>query len=643
MTETSMHVQEVDPVPAPAPADVRTATESTDALGFDAAVRGVAELVAHRCTKNPLTVALLGPAGSGKSFALGRLLDFAKAFSRSAGPDSPFAANVVIARVNASAGAEPAAALAAGVYEAMRAAGGDNAILAEEAVASGADPVDAARAASERLIELRRRLDAERQSLRELSGRRARLAETVLYQTGGSRIDSWARANRGRIESRLRAFGFESGDPVATYKDLVRDVSDNRGVAGRVGAFLHAMWAFRGQARLLVLATVLVITAWGLGLADETRGAWLGWIAEQGELGQSAAVWLQAQIGVLAGLRTLSVWTALGCILLNIWRASRFISPLLRGVTLLAADMEASQREIDSMIGNQTRLVDDLASQADAQARRTEEAERRAAAAGSVRRDDDASPFEVAQSDVGRQARRFLQTVSHEAARGAGPDRVIVAIDDLDALSPAKAAAFLDEAALLLARSPFIVVCAADGERLAQGWGPDGASRLARRAQIGVRLDAASSRDYAQLVRTLLAPREAAAGTDHDVKTSIWDQPVSAEETELLQQLASLAGRSPGAVAQFITVYRLARTRAASWPALAFALALDIGGTDDERASIAKALESAGADAAFQPAGQPPRIADALAAARARDAGGLKTKQVREASAIAAAHSLNVR
>jgi len=644
LTETSTLVQDVEPVPASAPAEVRTTPESTDALGFDAAVRGLAELAAHRSENNPLTMALLGPAGSGKSFALGRLLDFAQAFSRSASPDSPFAPNVVIARVDASAGAEPAVTLAAGVYEAMRATGGNNAALAEEAVASGADPVDAVRVASERLIELRRRLDGERQTLRELSGRRARLAETVLYQAGGSRIDSWARANRGRIESRLRAFGFESGDPVATYKDLVRDVSDNRSLAARAGAFLHAMWAFRGQARLLVLAVVLVIIAWALGLANDTRGAWIGWIGEQGELGQSTAAWLRAQVGVLSGLRTLSMWAALGCVVLNIGRASRFVSPLLRGVALLEADTEAGQREIDSMIGNQTRLVDDLAAQADAQARRTEEAERRAASGGSVQRHDDASPFEVAESEARRQARRFLQTVAQEAARGAGPDRVIVAIDDLDALSPAKAAAFLDEAALLLARSPFIVVFAADAERLAQGWGPDGASRLARRAQIGVRIDAASSKDYAHLVRRLLAPREAAAATaDHDAKTSIWDQPVSAEETELLQKLAPLAGRSPGAVAQFITVYRLARTRAASWPALAFALALDIGGTDDERASIAKALESADADAAFEPAGQPPRIADALAAARAREAGGLKTKQLREASAIAAAHSLAVR
>ncbi len=160
------------------------------------------------------------------------------AFTRSAGAgSSPYLQNVVVARVDAAAAREPATALAASVFSALQASGGQAAQLAEDAAAAGADPADAARSASERLIDLRRRLDGERQTLRELSGRRARLSETVLYQSGGSRIDSWARANRSRIEGRLRAFGFESGDPVATYKDLVRDVSERRGIMGRVGAF----------------------------------------------------------------------------------------------------------------------------------------------------------------------------------------------------------------------------------------------------------------------------------------------------------------------------------------------------------------------------------------------------------------------
>ena len=80
--------------------------------------------------------------------------------------------------------------------------------------------------AADRLMEARRRVDSERQILQELSGRSAQLNETVLYKTGGSRVDAWARANRSRIEGRLRAFGFDVGDVISTYKDLVRDIAE---------------------------------------------------------------------------------------------------------------------------------------------------------------------------------------------------------------------------------------------------------------------------------------------------------------------------------------------------------------------------------------------------------------------------------
>ncbi len=211
--------------------------------------------------------------------------------------------NIVVARVDAGAGADPATAVASGVYAALQSAGGQTAAFAEDAAAAGADPVDAARSASERLIDLRRRLDSERRTLGDLSGRRARLAETVLYQSAGSRIDSWARTNRSRVEGRLRAFGFEAGDPVATYKDLVRDVAENRGVFGRISAFAHAMWGFRGQAKLLVLAAIFFLLAWALGLAQGSQSMWSGWLGGQGEMGAKTAEWINANGAAIFQLR----------------------------------------------------------------------------------------------------------------------------------------------------------------------------------------------------------------------------------------------------------------------------------------------------------------------------------------------------
>lgn len=637
------------PVSAPVPKAADVAPPgSPDALGFDPAVRGLAELAAHRSAGSPLTLGLLGPAGSGKSFALARLIELVGAFSKEgAGGSSPYLQNVVVARVDAGAAPEPATSVAASVFAAMQAAGGQPAALAVEAAAAGADPVDAARAASERLIDLRRRLDAERQTLGDLSGRKARLSETVLYQAGGSRIDSWARANRGRIEGRLRAFGFQSGDPVATYKDLVRDVSEKRGGMGRVATFAHAMWGFRGQARLIVLAAIFFLFAWALGLALDNQSAWTGWLGGQGEAGADSAAWIDVHgPAILSLARTILFWAAIACLALNVFRAARFLSPIWRGVSFLDADIEAGQRELDTLLGNQTRLVNDLSAQADAQAHRAEEAERRAATHSSRKTDDPgATPFTAQEGDASsRQARQFLRAIGQEAASGAGPQRIVVAVDDLDSLSPQAAAGFVDEAANLLAQSPFVLVIAADPQRLAQGWGDDGADRIARRIQVGVRVDAASSGDYARLVRRLLATGDepGAPASAIDPGDSIWDRPVAGEEASLLEALAPLAGRTPRNVGQFVTAYRLGRARTDKGPLLAFALALDIGATAEERGAVSSAIASSLPDQTFDPAGLSARVREALDYARAANGGSIIASDMREALTLASTYSLNV-
>ena len=653
LTDIDLHTGPADANNAPHMATASNATEpafaaSADALGFDPAVRGLAELAAHRSAGSPLALGLLGPAGSGKSFALARLIELVGAFSRAgAKGDSPYLPNVVVARVDAGAARDPATALAASVFAAMQAEGGKMGALAEDAATAGADPVDAARVAGGRLIDLRRRLDGERRTLSELSGRRARLSETVLYQSGGSRIDSWARANRSRIEGRLRAFGFISGDPVATYKALVRDVAENRGVMGRISTFAHAMWAFRGQARLIVLAVTFFLLAWALGLAQASQGLWAGWLGGQGDMGANTAAWINTNSPTIFGTaRTVLFWAGVGCLALNAFRAARFMSPIWRGVSLLDADMQTGQRELDTLIGNQTRLVDDLASQSEAQARRAEEAERRAAAFSSRATDDlGASPFAAPEGDAGsRQARHFFRAIARDVSGSATPQRILVAIDELDCLPPKDAAAFVDQAAALLAQAPFALLVAADPQRLAQGWGGDGADQIARRIQIGVRVDAASSGDYARLVRKLLATGEVSSVSEPalDTGASIWDRPVSPEEAALLEALAPLAGRTPRSVSQFVTAYRLSRARTERWPLLAIALALDVGGASDERAAIASALGSSLPDQPFNPSGLPVRLSDALASARTANGGSISANDMRAAMTLASTYSLQV-
>src|ERR1700757_1400951 len=56
-----------------------------DAWDLETVLRPLAELAAHRDTEAPLTIGFLGGAGSGKSFALGALLEQIEALMRTAG------------------------------------------------------------------------------------------------------------------------------------------------------------------------------------------------------------------------------------------------------------------------------------------------------------------------------------------------------------------------------------------------------------------------------------------------------------------------------------------------------------------------------------------------------------------------------
>ena len=80
--------------------------------------------------------------------------------------------------------------------------------------------------------------------------------------------------------------------------------------------------------------------------------------------------------------------------------------------------------------------------------------------------------------------------IAHHAeadSSNSAPQKVLVAVDNLDALPPQAAAAFLDEAARTLAFAPFILLVAADPRQLTTGWSKDfdaawGLERISARA-----------------------------------------------------------------------------------------------------------------------------------------------------------------
>ncbi len=535
-----------------------------DRHGIGVAIEPLARLVAHPQAEAPFTVGIFGGSGSGKSFALETLLRRVEELGKSG---EGAAAGLVTVRVDAArAGDEPVTLLAGDIYEALNDASYSD--IAQDCAQSGRDPAAVAREAADRLGETRRKLDAERLSLNELEGRRLRLTETVLYDTTGSRIESYARANRARLDSRLRAFGFATNDPVATYKDLVRDISEGGGLTGRVGAFLHSLWAFKGQTKLLVWAVVFFLISFGLERLFGSREVWLGWLRETGgeKLGPTMG-FVQDNVGVVALAARLAFWAAVAALAVNVLRALRFTMPLFRGVRLLRGDLETRKRELDGLIAHQTRLVGALDKEADALARRVDEAEKRAGsaapAAPAVER-----PFDApGTGKLAQAARNFLAALGREIPKRAGrsPRRIVVAIDNVDSASP-EAASRLIETAHSLLGSSFVTALAVDPSRL---WGAD-AARQAKFVNVPWRVPAAIA--------------------SNDVQKVSLDESLTSVEAQTVERLNALFAAGPRAAKMLMNLYRLGRTQTSERAALALLMAIDVHGSDEERAQLARVL-----------------------------------------------------
>ena len=604
--------------PAPTPVFAADAPAHDDALGQDGAVRLISELVCHARTEMPLTIAALGGGGTGKSTFLARLAARVEALTNAARAGGPFAARTAIVRLDAGASSPEAALAAATAHELARLWPA----FAAEALTAIRDPHQDAHDATEADDAARRRLEAERRTLDEVESRQARLVETVLYDAGGTRVDAYARARRGELEARQRAFGF-SGDPIDTYKDLVRDVAGVGGPMSHMRASARALWAFRGQTRLLVLAAFAFALAWALGHAVDGRALWLGWLRGASEQMKPFVDTLEAHIGWLSSLRSLAIFAGLAALGLNLLRAFRFMKPILRGVTLLGEDVDLRKRELESLVAHHARRVETLTDETDAAARRLAEAERRIAHV--VGAGHGASlPFAPTPDDAAA-ARAWFAHVDRLIVAGApeGPQRLIFVVDGLDRLAPAarldlasRLAGLSRHAATLLALDP-------------AGLDPAGLDRL---AQLPLQLGEVAGERARGFVSALLRPAQVRAAPTLDAAHSLFDDALKDEERTLLADLAPLAGASPRALKRFVNLYRVARHAAPQTrPALALALAVETGGDAEERAAFDARV--AGAELAAPPA----RLAGAFEAARAA---GLEAESLVAGARIARAFSL---
>src|SRR5208282_2388422 len=251
-----------------APVFLSDSADGADVLDGAVIVRPLAQLCVTPQVQTPFLAAIAGASGAGKTFALKRLAQAIVELSASSAASGGGAvARAVVAHVDAGSGLEAPVAIASAAYTALdREPGGvDYSALLDDTGHAGGDPHRAARAASDRHDDLVRKVEAERSHRDDVEAKRARLADTLLFETPGSRIDVFARARRGMIEARLRRFGLAGSDADASFRHLVRDMS-TLGAGARMGVVFRAIWTYGSQARLLIWAIVAFAVAVGLGL-----------------------------------------------------------------------------------------------------------------------------------------------------------------------------------------------------------------------------------------------------------------------------------------------------------------------------------------------------------------------------------------
>jgi hypothetical protein len=348
-------------------------------------------------------------------------------------------------------------------------------------------------------------------------------------------------------------------------------------------------------------------------------------------------------MGDIATLSKAAFAAAAIAIGLNLWRAFRFLQPVWRGVTLLKTELANRRHELENASAHQTRRVDGLAAEVERAARLHADADRRAGGASLQSSLKETNPF---QSTSGKsQALHFVTTLStligQRLSRSDTPQRILFMLDGLDALPPARACEILDAAHKLMSHPAFVSVIAADPQRLNEA-GPGGQAQLEKWVQVPVRIDA-TAQDQTGFMIHLLDQSVGAATPPVplavDTKGSSLDRPFSPEESELLTQLAPLAGSSTRSLKRFVNLYRLTRPLVPDhWPCLALMLALKSGGREAEMDVMAHALAAAKPGADFDVPQEHAELSYLLSLVRSLEKAPM-ARAVKEAAPVAARFS----
>lgn len=609
--------------------------DGADLLNAAEIVQPLAQLCATPQVQTPFLAAIAGPTGAGKTFALRRLAQAIEQLSASPGASSGgVLSRVVLAHVDAAGGLEAPVAIATAAYAALdrEPGGADYSALLDETGHAGGDPQRAARAASDRHDDLVRKLEAERSQRDDLEARRARLADALLFETAGSRIDVFVRANRGTIEACLRRFGLGGSDAGASFRSLVRDMA-SLGAGGRSAVVIRSIWGYPSQARLLFWAIVAFALAFGAHLLHGERAT-----AAIGQLNGSltpVAAWIEAHGDWFDRASEILFVVGALAIALNLWRALAFSNLLLRGARLLNHEARERRRDLEARATRLNQRVAALATEAEAAAKRAEAASQRAGGKASVRAPG--PEFLEAGRGPSAAARAFLAAldgrIGQASAAGPTPDRLIFVIDNLDALTPAAAIGWIDAAQSVIG-SGCVGLLAFDPTRLAVALGgPAKARRRFRKwLQVTVNLPARHGDDAERVVARLLSTAaQSPPPPDSEIAAALVE-PLSSEETTLLSALAPLAAHSPRDAKHFLNAYRLARCSNLPRPVMALMQAVAFA-DDDAQAAMRDRLAKESDD--LTDVSGPAALVSAVKAARAANNGAISFAEARAAAEIA--------
>ncbi len=631
----------------PSPAPVQTepiflgdSADGADVLNVAHLVEPLAQLCVTPQVQTPFLAAVAGASGAGKTFALRRLAQAILDLSASsAASDGGALARVALAHVDAGNGVEAPVAIASAAYAALdREPGGvDYSALLDETGHAGGDPQRAARAASDRHDDVVRKLEAERSQRDDVEAKRARLADNLLFETPGSRIDVFARARRGTIEARLRRFGLAGSDADASFRNLARDMS-TLGAGARMGVVIRAIWAYGSQARLLMWAIVAFALAFGLGFLHGPAA--LAAIERLGDALKPVADWIAAHAEWFD--RASQVLYVLGAlaIALNLWRALGFSNLLLRGARLLSLESRERRRDLDERATRLNQRVAALTAEAETAAKRAEAASQRAGGKTSIRAPG--PEFLESGHAPATAARAFLAALSarigHPNLAAPAPDRLILAIDNLDALSPGAAIAWIDAAQSaigpgcvgLLAFDPARLAVTLGGPRKAR-------RRLGKWLQLSLNLPGRDEADGELVVARLLSTAgQPAAAPDAKLPAALVE-PLSNTESTLLAALAPLAADSPRDAKRFLNAYRLARCSGLPRPVVALMQAVAFA-DEDAQAAMRDRLAKGSGD--LSDVSGPAELVEAVKAARAANNGPISIDDARAAAEIARRYAL---